>query len=347
MASLQARIMMSFLKRLSRRALQLMDNLELLRKEKDRILSKVPVPKGVQVLPFLMGNLASATFMPPASRYLNKVVLYLHGGGYVTGSYHSHSGLIGKLALQLGMPVVAVNYRLAPENPYPAALDDAIAAYKWLIEKERYRPQDIIIAGDSAGGGLALATLLKIRDTPKLESPLAAIVLSPWTDLSVEGESARTEPERDPLLTVPYAKKWGKWYAGDKGVEHPYVSPANADLHDLPPILIHVGTEEILLSDSVNFSMKAVYTNTEVQLEIFDDMPHVFHFFWQYLPEAREAMQKIVAFVDEKVPEEEKMKALKVKSSKTLFHRTSRWAKLSVETLKIGRDSLKKKLGIE
>lgn len=343
MASVQAKMMIFFLRKLKSHAFKLMDNHEHFRKEKEKVFSRVPCPRSVKIKYFDMDGLEAARFVPSKSKYAHKVVLYLHGGGYTSGSIKSHSGLIGKIALETGIPHLAINYRLAPEHSYPAALDDSIKAYQWLLENEHFHPSDIIIMGDSAGGGLALSTVLNIK-AMKLPNPLAVVAISPWTDLTLSGESALSGSDRDPILTVPKAKEWGKWYAGDTALDNPFVSPLFGDLSGLPPILMHVGTEEILLSDTVRFAAFAAMQDSNVTVLIEDGMPHVWHFFWQYLPEAKGAIQDIVQFLDKKIVEQEPINDWESKTKlKGLGRKTAAVARLSYEAFKLGKNVLKKR----
>ena len=214
MASVQAKMAVFFLGKLRNKAFQLIDDLETFRKETDKVFAHVRPPRSTKIEHFDLNGIEAAWFVPATIRHKNQVVLYLHGGGYTTGSIKSHAGLIGKLAQKTGIVHIAINYGLAPERPFPAGLDDVIMAYNWLQEGQGYHSQDIIIMGDSAGGGLTLSTLLKIKAL-KQPQPLAAVVISPWTDLTMSGDSAQTQPERDPILTVPKASEWAGWYNGE------------------------------------------------------------------------------------------------------------------------------------
>jgi acetyl esterase/lipase len=346
MATVQAKMATFFLRKLKSRAFKLMEDHNAFRAEKEKIFSRVPCPKSVKVTYFDMDGLESARFIPKKSKYAHKIVLYLHGGGYTCGSIKSHTGLIGKIALETGIPHLAINYRLAPEHTYPAALDDALKAYLWLLKKEHFKPDDIILMGDSAGGGLALAVLLKIK-AMGLSNPLAAVTLSPWTDLTVSGDSALSNPEKDPILEVPKAREWAQWYAGETSLEDPFVSPVFGDLSDLPPILIQVGTDEILLSDAVRFSVFAAMKDSDVTLMIEEDMPHVWQFFWQYIPEAKAAIKNIAQFLDKQITQKEQInewQMAQTESSSSLGEKTATAAKLSYEAFKLGKNVLKKKI---
>jgi len=335
MASVQAKMAVFFLRKLRNRAFKLIDNLEDFRKDKEKVFASVRCPRSVKITNFELNGVKAAWFHPSNGRHPNQVVLYLHGGGYTSGSIKSHGGLIGKMAKETGITHLAINYRLAPEHPFPAGLDDAINAYQWLLEEEHYHPQDIIIMGDSAGGGLTLSTLLKLK-AEKQPQPLAAVVISPWTDLTMSGDSALNQPERDPILTVPKASEWAGWYGGDD-LKNPLVSPLYGDLKGLPPILVQVGTEEILLSDSVRFAMKAALTDVDVSLDIWDDMPHVWHFFWQYVPESKAAIQKVVDYLDEKIEGVELPQPVKLSKRRLL-------KQLSYDSLQLGKAVLKKRI---
>jgi acetyl esterase/lipase len=345
MATVQAKMATFFLRKLKSRAFKLMDNHTVFRAEKEKIFSRVPCPRSVKVKYFDIDGLESARFIPKKTKYAHKVVLYLHGGGYTTGSIKSHAGLIGKIALETGIPHLAINYRLAPEHTYPAALDDAIKAYLWLLEEEHFNPDDIILIGDSAGGGLALAALLKIK-AMGLSKPLAAVTISPWTDLTVSGDSALSNPEKDPILDVEKAREWGQWYAGNTSLQDPFVSPLFGDLSDLPPILIQVGTDEILLSDAVRFAVFAAMKDSDVTLSIEEDMSHVWHFFWQYIPEAKTAIKDIAQFLDKQITQKEQIndwQMMQAETASSFGKKTATVAKLSYEAFKLGRNVLRNK----
>jgi acetyl esterase/lipase len=192
---------------------------------------------------------------------------------------------------------LAVDYRLAPEHPFPAALDDCLTAYIWLLT-EGTSPREIVIAGDSAGGNLTLATLLALHDARE-PLPAAAVCISPVTDFEGTGETFRTN--KDPVLTAEFALAVRRHYAGGQDPKVPLLSPLHADLHDLPPLLLHAGGDEILLSDSTRFADKARASGVAVTLSIWPRMWHVWHLFAPFLPEAREAVGAIGAFVRERL----------------------------------------------
>jgi epsilon-lactone hydrolase len=223
------------------------------------------------------------------------VLLFLHGGGYNAGSCKTHRALAARLARAARVRVLLIDYRLAPEHRCPAAIEDAAHAYRWLLQ-QGIAPRQIAIGGDSAGGGLALATLIELRDSG-LESPVAAFLISPWVDLALAGESIRTRTRIDPLSSYEGLYEAAQLYLGSRDSRDPHASPLYADLHDLPPLLIHVGDHEVLRSDATRLAEKAKAAGVHVQLEIWDEMWHVWHAWAEELPEAREAIARIGAFV--------------------------------------------------
>jgi monoterpene epsilon-lactone hydrolase len=229
----------------------------------------------------------------------DQVILYLHGGGYVVCSINTHRDLIVRLSRASNMRALAVDYRLAPEHPFPAALEDATCAYHWLLASG-YDPAKIIIAGDSAGGGLTLATLISLRDSGD-PLPAGAVCLSPWTDLAGTGESMKTKAKKDVILQTIKTKQMANPYAGSHDLKHPLISPLYADLQGLPALLIQVGTDEILLDDSTRLAEKARAAGVDVTLEIWDGMDHVFQAQAIILPEARRAIEGIGKFMRERV----------------------------------------------
>lgn len=215
-----------------------------------------------------------------------RAVLYLHGGAYIIGSPQTHQGLTGHLAKCSGATVYALDYRLAPEHPYPAALDDAMAAYKDLLA-QGYEPDHIAVAGDSAGGGLSLALAMRLRDE-QLPLPSSLTLFSPWTDLT---QSDLYAPTSEPVIPQSWIDKAAQLYRGDQPLTAPYISPIYGDLSGLPPILIQVGSDEILLNDSERLAAKARQQGTEVRLEVYNSLWHVFQVHAGQLARATEAME--------------------------------------------------------
>ena len=225
----------------------------------------------------------------------DRVILYLHGGGYVIGSINTHRAMVSRIARASNARALAIDYRLAPEHPFPAAVEDATAAYRWLLA-QGYKPGKIVIAGDSAGGGLAIVLLLAIRDAG-LPMPAGAVPISPWTDLEGTGESVRTRAARDVMVTIDNLTGSAKQYYGSHDPKDPLVSPVHGNFRGLPPMLIQVGDAEILLDDATRVATRAKAAGVEVELEVWDDMPHVWHVFAKLLPEGQQAIDKIGKFV--------------------------------------------------
>ncbi|MDU0372377.1 alpha/beta hydrolase [Hymenobacter endophyticus] len=236
-----------------------------------------------------------AEWVRPAGADASRVVLYLHGGGYVLGSLNTHRALVGTLAQRCGVTALAINYRKAPEYPFPAALDDARLAYHWLL-RQGYAPANIMVAGDSAGGGLALALLLTLRDAAE-PLPAAAIGLSPWTDLLLPvGKVRRVAQEESQVLEALEIRGWGPLYAAETPLAHPLLSPVQADLGGLPPLLIQISDAEVLGDDVQRFAAKARAAGTPITLQVFEGLVHWWHLFWRFLPEARTALDQVAAF---------------------------------------------------
>ena len=225
----------------------------------------------------------------------DRVLLYLHGGAYMMGSARTHRDLAARFSQAAGIRVLVPNYRLAPENPYPAALEDATAVYGWLLD-QGFKPEHIAIAGDSSGGNLAVVTLLALREAG-VPLPAAAILLSPWTDMTLSGESVLTRAEVDPMIKLGKASEQFAYYVGNHDPTNPLISPIFANLHGLPPLLIHVGNDEVLLDDSVRLADRAGAAGTEVKLKVWEGMWHVFQSLAIRLPEGRASIEELGAFV--------------------------------------------------
>lgn len=224
------------------------------------------------------------------------IILYLHGGAYAVGSVNVHREFLARLAIACQMKVLAIDYRLAPENPFPAALQDALAAYQCLIS-QGYDPSNIVIAGDSAGGGLAIAMLISLRDD-ELPLPACAVCLSPWLNLAYIGEKSNNN--KDPFLNPTLLSLYARYYVGEGDATNPLVSPSFADLRGLPPLLIQVGTNEILLEEIQQFCGKARQANVEVSLDCWQGMFHVFQII-PILPETKLSLEKIATFIRNKI----------------------------------------------
>jgi len=227
-------------------------------------------------------------------------VLYLHGGGYMIGSIKTHRCLAGWISRAAQARVLIIDYRLAPENPCPAAVDDALAAYRFMLDSG-VNPSRTVVAGDSAGGGLAVATLLAIRDA-KLPLPAAAACLSPWVDMEGTGESMTTKAAADPMVGSGNLGEMAAAYLGGQDPKTPLASPLYADLKGLPPMLIQVGTSEVLLDDSVRLAEHARQAGVEVVYEPWENMIHVWQIFVPMLDEAKQAVARIGEYVRSKTP---------------------------------------------
>lgn len=255
------------------------------------LLSKFP--RGTVSSKLDMNGVPAVHLHTPAAE-AGKALLLLHGGAYVLGSPSSHAGLAAQLGRAGGAEAYVVDYRLAPENPYPAALDDALSTYRWLLEK--YEPGQLVIAGDSAGGNLTLATAIAIRDAG-LPLPAALVLISPWLDLTHSGESVKTRAQRDPMLNASWLGTCAKRYAGNIAPGDPRISPLFDDLKGLPPMMIHVGSEEILLSDSERLAQRAEAAGVDVSLHCFDGLWHDFQLHAGQLAEADASIAELGQFM--------------------------------------------------
>jgi len=213
----------------------------------------------------------------------------------VAGSPALYRHFTWRIATAMRATVLAIDYRLAPEHPFPAAVDDALAAYRWLLDGGA-QPGRVVVAGDSAGGGLVFAMMLKARDDG-LSLPAGAVALSPWTDLALTGSSVRRNARSDPMLHPHNAALFASHYLGHCDPRDPYASPLYGDLVGLPPTLIHVGGDEILRDDAARMADKLRASGCDVELEIWPRMPHVWHLFAPVVPEAEQAIARIGAFV--------------------------------------------------
>jgi monoterpene epsilon-lactone hydrolase len=225
----------------------------------------------------------------------DRVVLYLHGGGYVMGSINTHRAMIARIARASQAKALALNYSLAPEKPFPAAVNDSTAAYKWLLARG-YKADKIVISGDSAGGGLAISTLLALRDS-KVPLPAGAAAISPWTDLTGSGASVVSRAAVDPMVANQGLLLMAKQYAGANGAQDPLISPVFADMKGLPPLLIQVGDAEVLLDDATRVAERAKAAGVDVTIEVWPEMVHVWHVFAKILPEGQQAIDRIGEFV--------------------------------------------------
>jgi len=248
----------------------------------------------VQVLPVDAGGVPSEWLVPEDAPQ-DRAVLYIHGGAWYMGSGNTHRGFVSRLAYAAGLRILLINYRLAPEHPFPEGLEDCITAFDWLLQGG-ITAHNIIVAGDSAGGNLTLALLVALRDAGK-PLPSGAVAISPATDLAFTGQSVHTRLKLDPIFSHGGPTTVIQDYIKAHDPHEPLISPLYADLHGLPPILIHVGDHEILLDDSVRFGQRAVEAGVEATTVVWPEMFHVFQLFTPLLPEARQAVEQIASFM--------------------------------------------------
>jgi epsilon-lactone hydrolase len=268
----------------------------------ERGARQAPMPVGIEAVPVrvagLPEGLAAEWLQPTAAAPVplekDAVIFYTHGGAYVSGTCSDHRALVAKFPAGSGVRTLLFEYRLAPEHPFPAALDDTLATYRWLLAHISPSTR-VIIAGESAGGGLCLATLVALKDQG-LPLPVAGISLSPWTDLKLTGESHRT---RAKVAVDPagMSKVCSYYYVGDNDPANPWISPLYGDLRGLPPLLIMVGDDEMLRDDSIMFADKARAAGVEVTLKVAPGQVHCFPLLPDFIPESRRAMEEIWAFI--------------------------------------------------
>ncbi|HEY1344261.1 MAG TPA: alpha/beta hydrolase [Streptosporangiaceae bacterium] len=262
--------------------------------------SVASVPPGGTAVEPVNANGVPAEWVTAAGVGDGRVLLYLHGGAYQIGSPATLRRLVALLSGVAQARALSLDYRLAPEHPFPAAVDDAVAAYRWLVA-EGTDPARIAIAGDSAGGGLALGTLVALRDAGE-PMPAAAVLLSPWTDLALTGESLRTRAAVDKMVKPASMHQTAAVYLAGEDPRHPYASPLYADLRGLPPLLIQVGDAEVILDDSTRVAARAREAGVDVTLEVWDEMPHVFHAYAGLLPESDQAIERIGDWLQHRYP---------------------------------------------
>ena len=253
------------------------------------LTSAQPLPAGVTVTAAALGGVPAAQITIDGVEPCH-VVLYFHGGVYVLGDAFQAAGLAAQVGRRTGARVISVDYRLAPEHPYPAAVDDALAAYRALLDAG-IDPSDIALAGESAGGGLAVATLVNARDHG-LPLPAAAFVMSPYADLTLAGTTMETKRAADPLLSRENLQARVGDYAAGHDPAAGLISPVFADLSGLPPLIIQAGTHEVLLDDAVRLARQAATADVAVTLDITPRVPHVFQAYYPILDEAAAALDR-------------------------------------------------------
>ena len=260
----------------------------------EEMMSQFPLDDDVVYTGVNAGGVA-AEWISTQETVDERVMLYLHGGGYVVGSVRAYRGFLSRVSRATGARVLGLEYRLAPEFPFPAAVDDSVAAYRWLLS-QGIDPGRIVIGGDSAGGGLTISTLVALRYLGE-PMPSAGVCISPWVDLEGAGESMTSKAEVDPIVQKEMLEFMAHLYMGSRDRRTPLAAPLFADLRGLPPLLILVGTAETLLDDSTRLADRAKASGVTVKLDIWEDMIHVWPIFAPVLPEGQQAIEHIGEFV--------------------------------------------------
>jgi len=263
-------------------------------RENFKKITRYPPPRTVSCEEITLGGITSLRFTP-RNPEPDSHILYLHGGGYMMGSPEIYRSPVGLISNMTNTVVTAVDYRLAPENPYPAGIEDCVTAYLALKDETG---DTIAVAGDSAGGGATLATAVSLRDNHSL-SPSCLYLISPWLDLTHSGESMKTKGGVDVMLAPDWIRTAADRYRGDEDASNPGISPLFADLKDLPPMLIQVGDEELLLSDSERLADLASKVGVKVEIEIAKGLWHVYPLFGGFIPEGKKSLKEAVRFINE------------------------------------------------
>lgn len=264
------------------------------------ISSMMPLPWGVSTRRLKIRD-QSALWIDVNAK-TQRTVLYLHGGAYSIGSIDSHKEFAARLGIEAKANVLLLDYRLAPEHPFPAGLDDAVMAYRWLL-MQGYDAANIVIAGDSAGGGLALATAMKLRDE-NVALPACLCMISPWTDLTMSGDTVRSHATTDIMLNTEWLRLMAHHYAGPDGLANPLASPLFGRYSGLPPMVVHASADEILLSDSQRMANNARKAGVDVTLELGKGVWHIWHVHAGYMPESKAALKKLGRFIQAKVKQQ-------------------------------------------
>ena len=304
MLSIRARAFRALVRRGTDSALHL--PLDKRREQMDRLAAMARLPKGTRVVPVAAPGLRGEWVRVPQSR-ADRVILYLHGGAFCMGSPASHRNLVAWLCESARARALSLDYPLAPEHPFPAALDRTVAAYRFLRDTGA-APDRIALAGDSAGANLVLAALLTLRDAGD-PLPAAAVCISPPTDLTGGSPSLVSRARLDPMVKLESVGPLCLAYAGGASPDDPRLSPLAADLTGLPPLLIHVGSDEILFDDSLRFARKAREAGVDVRLEVGEELWHVWHAAVPYVPESTRAVQRIGRFLRERLPDSQVSRA--------------------------------------
>jgi len=297
--SLRARVIRACLPVLVKRGLRADSSVDAVRRRLKLLGRLVPrPPRDTETIAVDASGVKADRIATPASRH-DRHVLYLHGGSYVVGWPALYRDLTWRLASLCRARVLCIDYRLAPEHPFPAPLDDAVAAYRWLLAQGA-EPHRIALMGDSAGGGLVFATMLRLRDEG-VALPAAAVVVSPWTDLALTGDSFRLNAAIDPLIPVELAPRVVDLCLAGADPRNPYASPLYGDPTGLPPTLILVGGDDVLRDDAVRMADKMRAAGCHVEIEVWPHMWHVWHMLMRVMPEAKAAIARIAEFMQDKL----------------------------------------------
>jgi epsilon-lactone hydrolase len=259
----------------------------------EKLMADFPSAPDVHFQNLSIGKLSAAWVHAPGCTR-DRVILFFHGGGFVSGTFYSHQDLIGRLAKATGCDILAVDYRLAPEHPFPAALEDALISYEFL-RKQKIPAANIFVAGTSAGGGLALSLLLKLLARKEV-LPRGAICISPWVDLALTGKTLHSNEGKD-LIHRENIKAAAATYLAGHNPKDPLASPLYGNLEGLPSLLIQVGTREVFLDEIERFAQKAQESGVKVELQKFEGMIHTWHLFSAMVPEGQQAIEKIGEFI--------------------------------------------------
>ena len=264
------------------------------REQYEKFVSQFPVDADMTVERVNAGGVAGEwVSVPGVSK--DRVVVWLHGGGYVIGSTRTHRELSGRLSRATGARVLCLDYRLSPENPFPAPVEDAMMAYRWLLSNGT-EPKKIMFGGESAGGGLTVSALVALRYVGE-PLPAGGVCMSSWADLAHTGNSIKANAAVDPSLTLAGLNAFAQSYLGDRDRRAPLASPLYADLRELPPLLVMVGSVEIILDDSIRLVERAKAAGVDATLEVWEDMPHNWHTYAAILPEGQKAIDRVGEFV--------------------------------------------------
>jgi acetyl esterase/lipase len=263
------------------------------------LVGAVPLPDGTVCEPLDVDGVPAEWVTAPGAR-ADQAVLYLHGGGYAIGSIGTHRGLAAQISHKAGVRVLLIDYRLAPEHPHPAAVDDAVTAWRWLLA-QGFEPSRLAISGDSAGGGLTFATLIALRDAGD-PLPACAAPISPWVELEAVSDSHTTRAEADPMVGSDGLKLMADWYLNGLDARTPLAAPLHADLSGLPPIFVQVGDAEVLLDDATRIVEKAKAAGVDATCEVIPEGIHVLHAFAPLVPEANDAIDRLAAFLRQHLP---------------------------------------------